>query len=97
MTRSTASGDITSAASGTAYRFFSIELQGAGGFQIPPERFLRDPALQRTHWTAFGGAAYDTTNPRSTNELFSVESTTWDLYPTLVTSTFIDLRSKHSV
>ena len=30
VTRSTASGDITSAASGTAYRFFSIEYKGGG-------------------------------------------------------------------
>ena len=44
VTRSTAAGDTSSSASGTAYRFSSIELKGGGGFQIPPEKFLRDPA-----------------------------------------------------
>ena len=60
---------------------------------------MRDPAWQRTHWLApaFGGAAYDMTNPRSTNELFSFESTNWDTYGTNYVSTFIDLRSKHNL
>ena len=58
---------------------------------------MRDPAWQRTHWLAFGGALYDTTNLQSTNELFSFEKTTWDIYDTSYISNFIDLRSKHNL
>ena len=97
VTRTTGAGDSTSATSGTAYRYFTIEVNGGGGFQIASEPLLRDPAWQSTHWLAFGGLLYDTTNPQSTNELFSFESTTWDKYETKYTSNFIDLRSKHNL
>ena len=61
---------------------------------------MQNPAWQSTHWLAFGGDSYDTTNPQGTNEMFSFEAITdtkWDTYDAKATSSFIDLRSNHNV
>ena len=97
VTRSTANGDASSAASGTAYRFFTVELKGGGTFQIAPEEFLRDPAWKKETWLGLDGPDYDVTNPKSTNELFSFLYDSWTTYNALTISTFIDLRSKHNL
>ena len=73
VTRTTSAGDATSAASGAAYRFYTIKITGGGSFIAPPESFLRDPEWMQHRWIQAGGDAYDTTNPKSTNELFSFD------------------------
>ena len=80
VTRSTANGDASSAASGTAYRFFTVELKGGGTFQIAPEEFLRDPAWKKETWLGLDGPDYDVTNPKSTNELFSFLYDSWHIH-----------------
>ena len=96
VTRSTLGGDSTGSTSGTAYRFYTIQLKGGGAFQIPPESFLRDPSYQY-YWAVAGGTAFDPTNPKSTNELFSFTYDFWTTYNALSISGFVDLRSKHHI
>ena len=95
VSRAASAGTTGSAQLGAAYRYYSISLSGGGQFFIPSEAQLQDPTWYALNWAvAYNGPHYNTQDTRSTNELFSF---TMDDFGTNAKSSFIDLRSKHSL
>jgi hypothetical protein len=85
--------DVVTSASATA-RLYTISLSGGKQFWIPDDSYLEDPNWYANTWLSGGGAAYNVANPPSTNELFSFPGPFAD---TSLTSTLVDLRSKHAL
>ena len=104
VVRTTSVGGTDNVSLGAAYRFHSITVT-AGNFWLPPQGMLRNPGFAGPVWAdTLAGPAYDPGNPQDTNELFSFEaalSNPNDVHATAYLSThvssFIDLRSKHSL
>ena len=99
VTRTTSAGATGSASLGAAYRYYSVSVS-AGNFFMPTHADLRNPGFLSV-WTApaaqggFDGPAFDTKAPQDTTELFNFEGSTG--YLSTHVSSFIDLRSKHSL
>jgi len=104
VTRTTSAGATGNVSLGAAYKYYSISVT-AGNFWTPSHGTLRNPGFASAVWEyTFAGPAYDAGNPQDTNELFNFEaalSNPNDPYATAYLSThvssFIDLRSKHSL
>ena len=94
VTRTTSAGATGSASLGAAYRYYSVSCS-AGNFFMPSYADLRNPGYLDVWTTSFQGPAYDPQNPQDTSELFNFESSTG--YLSTHVSSFIDLRSKHSL
>ena len=95
VTRVSASSN---ASGGAAYRYLSIGLSGSGSsgtFVVPSQENLQDAMWYAAWATVYNGMPYNTQHPHSTNELFSFSGA--DTYDTVHLSSFVDLRSKHSV
>jgi len=102
VTRTTSAGATGNVSLGAAYRFYSISVS-AGSFWLPTHSLLRNPYFHAT-WLApaaqhgFDGPDYDVANPRDTTELFNFEgSSPPEVFLSTHMSSFIDLRSKHSL
>ena len=99
VTRTTSAGATGNVSLGAAYRYYSISVT-AGNFFMPTHADLRNPGFLNI-WTApaaeggFDGPAFDTKAPQDTTELFNFEGSTG--YLSTHVSSFIDLRSKHSL
>ena len=104
VVRTTSAGATGNVSLGAAYRYYSITVS-AGNFWMPSHGMLRNPGFAGPVWVdTFAGPAYDPGNPQDTNELFNFEaalSNPNDVHATAYLSThvssFIDLRSKHSL
>lgn len=84
------------ATSGASYRYYQVSVAGGSSFYIPADSFLKDLAWQASLWLGtLGGPAYDAKRLRSTNELFNFSKN--QTFQTTHTSSFVDLRSKHSL
>ncbi len=95
VTRTSSAGATSTASLGSAaFRFYSIALS-SGTFSVVPDVLLENPAWKSGVWSAGGGPDYDILAARSTNELFQFSDGLE--YKTSHVSSFIDLRSKHSV
>ena len=91
---SSAGSNSTASLGSAAFRFYTITLS-SGTFSVIPDTLLETPAWQTNVWLAGGGPEYNTAAVRSTNELFAFTDTV-DYKATHVSS-FVDLRSKHSI
>lgn len=104
VTRTTSAGATGSASLGAAFRYYTLSVT-AGNFWMPSHSQLKNQAFESAIWeSSLGGPAYDASNPRDTNELFNFESALDDptdpgatAYLSTHVSSFIDLRSKHSL
>ncbi len=95
VTRTSSAGATSTPSLGSAaYRFYTIALS-SGTFSVVPDTLLETPAWQSGVWRAGGGPEYDISAVRSTNELFKFSDGLE--YKTAHVSSFIDLRSKHSI
>ncbi len=95
VTRTSSAGATSSASLGSAaFRFYSIALS-SGTFSVIPDALLETPAWQSGVWRAGGGPEYDISAVRSTNELFKF--TDGVEFKASHVSSFVDLRSKHSI
>ena len=93
VTRVTSAGANQS--SGASYRYYAVTLSGGGSFFMPNDEFLRDSYSMGSLWVAtWNGPVYATTDPKSTNELFTFVH---QGLQTTHQSEFVDLRSKHSI
>jgi hypothetical protein len=93
--RSSSAGSSSTASLGSAaFRFYTISLS-SGTFTVIPDVLLETPAWQTGVWRAGGGPEYDISAVRSTNELFKF--TDGLDYRSSHVSSFVDLRSKHSI
>jgi hypothetical protein len=91
VARSSSAGTVNTASLGSAYRYFTIRLDGGGSCFFPQDGWLQK---QVSIWNSYVGPAYDPMNLRSSNELFQ--------FPVAIisashTSSFIDLRSVHTL
>jgi hypothetical protein len=91
VVRSSSAGTVSSASLGSAYRYFSIGLNGGGSCFFPQDAWLRKNV---NIWSSYVGAAYDPMNLRSSNELFQFPLGNVSASHT---SSFIDLRSVHTL
>jgi hypothetical protein len=95
VTRTSSAGSNSTASLGSAaFRYYTITLS-AGTFTMIPDTLLETPAWQTSVWLAGGGPEYNTKAIRSTNELFAFADTME--YRATHVSSFVDLRSKHSI
>ena len=95
VTRTSSAGSNSTAFLGSAaFRYYTITLS-AGTFTLIPDTLLETPAWQTSVWLAGGGPEYNTAAVRSTNELFAFTDTVE--YKATHVSSFVDLRSKHSI
>ena len=104
VTRTTSAGAAGNVGLGAAYRFYSLSVT-AGNFWAPSHGQLRLASFYGPVWSdTLNGPVYDYKNPKDTNELFTFEGSLSDpssasatAYLSTHTSSFIDLRSKHSL
>ena len=95
VARTSSAGSNSTASLGpAAFRYYTITLS-SGTFSVIPDTLLETPARQPGVWLAGGGPEYDTKAIRSTNELFAFTSAVE--YRATHVSSFVDLRSKHSI
>ena len=104
VTRTTSAGATGNASLGAAYRYYSLSVT-AGNFWMPSHSQLRNPGFTNGVWVGtLNGPSYDPKNPQDTNALFNFEDALGDptninqtAYLSTHVSSFIDLRSKHSL
>ena len=95
VTRTSSAGSTATASIGSAaFRFYTISLS-SGTFSVVPDALLESMPWYTGVWRAGGGVAYDVTAPLSSNELFKF--TDGIEYKSSHISSFVDLRSKHSL
>ena len=68
VTRASSADTVGTASLGAAYRYFTINISGAGTCVFPTDGWLK---TNIPIWTANGGEAFDPHNLKSTNELAS--------------------------
>jgi len=103
VTRTTSAGATGNVSLGAAYRYYSVSVT-AGNFWMPSHAQLRNEGFLSIWTSTFAGPVYSAANPRDTNELFNFEAALSDpsspsatAYLSTHVSSFIDLRSKHSL
>ena len=89
--RSSSAGTVNTASVGAAFRYFTITISGGGFCYFPADPWLRK---EIPTWDSYGGVVYDPHNLKSTNELFQFPRAE---YSSNHTSSFIDLRSTHTL
>ena len=93
--RATSNASSVGAVGNAAFRFYTVNLTGGGNFSLPDTQHLRDPTFFLT-WLVYGAPMYDRDFLRSSNDLVeflgagSGVRSSW-------TSTYVDLRAKHSI
>ena len=103
VTRTTSAGATGSVGLGAAYRYYTLSVT-AGNFWLPSHAQLRNPGFQGIWTGPLAGPTYDVKSPRDSNELFNFEGSLANAsdpgataYLSTHVSSFIDLRSKHSL
>jgi hypothetical protein len=91
VVRSSSAGTVNTASLGSAYRYFTIRLDGGGSCFFPQDGWLQK---QANIWNSYVGPSYDPMNLRSSNELFQFPV---QIISSNHTSSFIDLRSVHTL
>ncbi len=91
VARSSSAGTVNTASLGSAYRYYTISLNGGGSCFFPQDGWLKKNVAI---WSSYVGPAYDPMNLRSSNELFQFPMA---IVSASHTSSFIDLRSVHTL